>query len=763
MMREPGTILTRSESLNSERDRAPSFSEVRRQGVSSLWDQARAYLVEHHERLESVREDSSLGKRYGEGVVRSKIDLCAENLTKCTDAYIDRRLVTGRGVSLEKTRMRLAELIRGRLRATQEKKVKKIVKLLKKLELRIELGLGDGHQGVQRAHVRQQLDFERGKLAALPPGAIPKDADEVLLLEEASQEYALVALDEKIAQGLIDPESINAEMMLELDLQDMPEQRVRTVDEAIRAAHDETRVFVEKGFISEREARIMVEYGERYAKRFVRAFQEHFGSVSRTAQELYEVLRDNVRKVAYQTKVDKQTLTGSDHGVRHIYEGNTHFAEEIMESLRDQGKGVDFKSRDEILIRQIIIDHDMGYTTRAARTMEGAGAAKDHPCIGCRYIEANRGYYERKFGKHGYEVARDVLLNHSYPSSKYTKERPKSTADRSLTYNRQLIRSVVSTVDSLGVTSETKAMDLFRHPEAIDILQNVKLYADTHGNVVDEKALRGFKDQLLRFTERLVSAGTISQERQRAYQRAIENKFDAKIVNKTLGQYAGIVRAVRVVKDEKSGELVPEVRMDVSRLQALVGESFGDPTSLAGFKKALEAFGMDAEGLKRLVAKVEQLRSESKPGKVTPNRDRARFVTGRAVFLLGARETTGLRDEREREHTAIIERFEAFRRESVRDRITELFDAIRDLKKPRSTDVVRRYVGTLQGLFDTKDNTERDRLMNVGRAILKHADEDDILDLLQEETRTFVSKSERKRLAAHEGRGSEQKFENPFG
>ena len=126
-----------------------------------------------------------------------------------------------------------------------------------------------------------------------------------------------------------------------------------------------------------------------------------------------------------------------------------------MASMKDV-ESIDFKPQDEVLIRQIIIDHDIGYTTEAAQAKGGFEASKDHPCAGCDFVESNKDYYVQMYGTEGYDIIRDVVLNHSYAQSEYQGLRPDAASDE-VTYNRDLIRSVVSTVDAMGVTSETKS------------------------------------------------------------------------------------------------------------------------------------------------------------------------------------------------------------------------------------------------------------------------------------------------------------------
>lgn len=715
--------------------------EYERKGFTSLWDQAQTYLAIHGERLNAQRKDVALGKNYGESVVRSKVRLCAEHFNDCADAYLKRRKTTKRELDSKKTRERLQQLVQGRLYEAKSQVVKKLAKQIKQQEMRRELNLLNDDASPAIEELRQQLIKERADLEILPIGQPARDAADHVLLEEATQEYALRLLDQKVYDGHIDPEALNAQMWKELDLAVMPERLIRSTSEAVAAMHEEVAVFEQKGYINAQEARTIIAYGDRYAREFIEGYQKYLKK-DQLPRELYQVLRDNARKVAYQTTIDKRTLAGSDHGVRHIYEGNTHFAEQLMTSLEGM-KDIDLKQRDKVLIRQIIIDHDMGYTTAAAQSKDGGDAAKDHPCIGCRYVESNRSYYEQKFGKHGYDVIRDVLLNHSYPSSKYLKKRP----DGTMTYNRHLIRSVVSTVDSLSTTSETKAMELFRFPETIHVLQNVRLYADAHDGVIDDQAMTEFKQDLQTCVDKLVDQKKVSPERAAAYREAIDRSFTARTVKKTFGQYSGVIHNIRLVKSSDGKEWVPEVRMNLSRLQALVAEAFGDTVSLAGFKKAMEAFGLSADELKRLGKIVGKLRREKNPFKRNEMLQELRFVTDRAQFLIGEQETTGLPDEREQEHQTLIESFEHFHQEAARDNINALFDRIRGLKKPRDASQVQDVFENLQTILETDRQAEIEQIRHIADGIQRYLPDNDALEILQSEAKRLLSKRERRRIS----------------
>jgi hypothetical protein len=109
-------------------------------------------------------------------------------------------------------------------------------------------------------------------------------------------------------------------------------------------------------------------------------------------KEVLELALDNSRKLAYQTAKDKEVFSGSDHGTKHLLEGNMDLANQMIGALESQG--VTVSPLDKVLIHQVIIDHDIGYTVDPAQT--SFDASKDHPLFSAAYIESHQGDYERK-------------------------------------------------------------------------------------------------------------------------------------------------------------------------------------------------------------------------------------------------------------------------------------------------------------------------------------------------------------------------------
>lgn len=689
----------------------------------SIWENAKAWREANKDKVEKIRGKRNNGEQlteeYGKkGVVDSKRSTCQGNPDACLSAYTARLNETGRTLSAAET-------------------------------TRLQTMLKDG-------------------------GGF-KTAREEVLFEEATQEIALEKYQERIEAGevVLSGEAIAADMLSDLQLEASPEIEVGTLEEGKEAVRAELREFLEKGFINESEMALIIrtveKFGDVYASAFAgKRFKEgEIMSAESLTQHAFEAMRDNARKIAFQTKKDKEVFSGSDHGTRHICEGCTHLSEQMMQSLAKLEK-VDFKEQDEVLIRQAIIDHDIGYTTDAAQAKGGFAASKDHPCAGCDFIEKNKEYYVQKFGEEGYETMRDVVLNHSYAQSEYTagREDVKNEDGQSdngvITYNRELIRSVVSSVDTMGVTSETKSMDFFRYPESIDILHDVKLYAETHDGEVDDEATARFKEALNEVVQKLVDSGRIQEERAKGYRSAIENQFNKVTAEITLGQFTGVVREMRAV-ETADGKIIPEISMEMSRLAAIVGDTFGEETAIKGFNKAMNDFGLSKGQQEVFGETVAALKTEKDPDarkklirKLTfnPGADETRL---RARFVIGQQEATGLPgetallpDAREQELQGITERFDVFQKETIRSKIRKGFEGLRETSPDKRTqEMVLELRENLRKLFDL-DDEETLKLASLNDRLQAGYQDNKTLDGVEKDYKQFKSTKEKERLKRYE-------------
>lgn len=475
----------------------------------------------------------------------------------------------------------------------------------KTAEIKARVGLKDTYTPEQLNELRTKTkdDYGEGLVSKFHKGA------ETLADHERAQWEAYKALDKKIEAGVVKPDSITSDMLNRLELRNKPEVVIESVEQIAEQIASELKELTKKGFIKEDEARLIQVEAEKFAEIYKKAFP------NADLQQVFEVTRDNARKLAYQTERDKQVFSGSDHGTKHILEGNMKMADRMIESLGDK-----VSVKDKILIRQIIIDHDLGYTVGVAQAKESFAASKDHPLFSAKFVEANKEYYKQMFGEDGYEMILEGILQHSYPKSEYG-----TPTDPEKGFNPDIIRSITSTVDALGVTAETKCPAFFRRPDVIKVLQKVKLYADTHEGKVDQEVLKMYKNQLRAIADKEPDA-----VRREGFYNAIENQFNPVTVEMTLGQYVGVLKDIKMT--EREGKIVPHISMEISRTQALLGDLFGDKISTQAFVKAMEDFGVSRDVMAKMAEVIRHIREAKTDEEKTTLKKKLTYSSDKAVF-----------------------------------------------------------------------------------------------------------------------------------
>jgi hypothetical protein len=169
---------------------------------------------------------------------------------------------------------------------------------------------------------------------------------------------------------------------------------------------------------------------------------------------------------------------------------------------------------------QIMIDHDLGYTLDAAKG--SFNAAKDHPLASAAYLEMG-GQNSGIFSPEEQAYMQEAVLKHSYP---FGLDQP---LDFSENNKGQAIANLISIVDAMGVTANTKCPALYR--EVLDRAALERL-AQSDGPAVMQE-LHGIIDQA-------VENGKISRDVAEGYHQALNydvSKFGAK--NMILPQFGG--------------------------------------------------------------------------------------------------------------------------------------------------------------------------------------------------------------------------------
>lgn len=535
-------------------------------------------------------------------------------------------------------------------------------------------------------------------------------------------------LEEKIRQGVVDPGAIGAEIidLLEVstDIPVIPEQLEQTEadQEILLTVFDEVDQCLKKELIAPTEAFLV----KAESVRFLELYRAGYPSMSHTT--CLELVRDNARKIVYQTARDKEVFSGSDHGTRHIIEGNIKFADQLTNSLEKQ-LGHPLSARDKVLIHQAIIDHDCGYSCGCAQAKRGFEASKDHPLFSTKFIDANMDYYREKFGAKGASTIRTAVLYHSYPISDYRIESSEDTA-----VNPNIVRSVMSTVDSLGVTAETKTPAFFRKPEAIRVLLRLQLALETSpekdakgSRVLSEHALNAFKNELSHVAEQEPNA-----RRREGFTRSINDFFSEYTAKTTLGHYTGLVKHVGV-EQLPNGSIVPKVEMSMSRIHALLGNMFGGAMETEAFVKTMQTFGLTKQSTERLGKTLEaQRKNKAATGETI------KIENERAVFEI----STNLSDAEARDFPAVLDVVQEAYALSVRLDVQETIHTLR--KQPEQADKIAGHLGEkMMGLFlesnDPRlDSDDIQRLHNILQHISDDPSEEHIRAL-----ETFTTNKER--------------------
>lgn len=537
------------------------------------------------------------------------------------------------------------------------------------------------------------------------------------LEHETAQAQAYQDLQGKIEAGLVDPSLIGTEICLKLGVLPEVESLPESYEEIPEKVNEEIKLFLDRGDLTQREFET--------AKREIREFSNLYAAAygKENIAGAFELVRDNARKLVYQNLADKAVFSGSDHGFRHIVDGNIRFAKQMIESLRQ--KGVTVSAKDEVIIHQVMIDHDLGYTTGAAQAPKGFEASKDHPLVSARFIEDNKDYYVDRFGQDGYLAIQDAVLNHSYPKLEYQ-------SDGQEVVHAGIIRGISSTVDSLGVTVETKTPEFFWNPSAMKVLLKIRLAMETSA---DGKVPPPFMDQYKKELSDIAFQET-NTDRRGDYNNAIENFFNEFTADNTLGHFTGVVRRVQVEEvpvdkvaegdhdsdshghegEDKKFRVV--VEMTPTEVYALLGNMFGDKLAVQSFAKVMKDLGLSSSQIDAYSRAGRKLKSRGESAKgfevISQN---ARVVLGSELLEnLNAEDIEGILDAEKIK--TIAEVFHGVEALSMRTEINELLDTVGE----RGTDVVPEIQARFESTLSSKMNASE--IIELNELLINLSDKD---------------------------------------
>ena len=531
---------------------------------------------------------------------------------------------------------------------------------------------------------------------------------------EKAQLKAYENLDKKIKSGAVRPDSIQSLLLSQMELRNKPEVNVDHVNRISGHIAGELKEFTTKGFIKKDEAELILREAETFTSIYTEAFPDA------EPKDVFTLVRDNARKLAFQTERDKHILAGSDHGTRHILEGNMKMADRMLERLGHRAT-----AKDKVLIHQIIIDHDLGYSVGVVKAQDCVEAINDHPLFSAKFVGENKDYYIQKFGSQGYEMIKNGILMHSYPKSEYN-----TPTDSEKGFNPDMIRSITSTVDALGVTAETKCPALFRDPQAIKVIQKMQLYAESHDGKIPPEVLSKYKNALKKIADREPDSA-----RRAGFNDAIESRLNTYdyIVQSTLGQYTGVLKDINLT--ERKGKIIPEIKMDISRSQALLGNIFGDNISTRAFVKVMEDLGVPGEKMGDMGKLIRQIKEAKTDEQKNVLMSRLRYESDKAVFEFGP-TFNEINPE-------VQKVFEELERISIRQEIKELSQKLTSEQARTPDNITKLMANFRSSIGEGTDKEDLIKLMEIQRELQNNIHNPSEFEVILKRLDSFTTRQER--------------------
>jgi hypothetical protein len=231
-----------------------------------------------------------------------------------------------------------------------------------------------------------------------------------------------------------------------------------------------------KGLYSQDEQRaVMAQVIDRALNCF-----EQMGLPEEQWRDATQLVRDNLIKIHHQQTQDHKMVTGSDHGVRHVIQSN------VAHTLNALDQAENVSPKEKLMAMQIMIDHDLGYTTDAAKG--SFKSAKDHPLASTAFMELGIAKPPLSiFNEQDQAFMQDAVLAHSYPFGLDKPFNFPAGDDGDAQKARQTaIAGIISVVDAMGVTGDRKCPAIFREAAFFDTLGTlVKLARDLEDGNID--------------------------------------------------------------------------------------------------------------------------------------------------------------------------------------------------------------------------------------------------------------------------------------
>jgi hypothetical protein len=294
-------------------------------------------------------------------------------------------------------------------------------------------------------------------------------------------------------------------------------------------------------------------------KQVIERALEYAKAANVDVNDAMQLVRDNLIKIHHQQTVDHEVVSGSDHGVRHVIQSN------VANTLNALDQVANVSPREKLMAMQIMIDHDLGYTTDAARG--DLGASKDHPLASTAYMELG-GQNSSVFTPEEQAFMRDAVLKHSYPFGLDQPFNFPAGDDADAQRARQTaIAGIVSVVDAMGTTQDTKCPAIFREDPCLAILKKL-----AHRDINDNEA----KQQM----HAAIDADTsISQDVKAGYHLAVDYDVNKTGAGMIMPQFGGTLNSTSM------NQGVLSINMQISQDIADLATVVGDQNAIKAFNK----------------------------------------------------------------------------------------------------------------------------------------------------------------------------------
>jgi hypothetical protein len=262
-----------------------------------------------------------------------------------------------------------------------------------------------------------------------------------------------------------------------------------------------------------------------------------------SSDRIFALTQENIQKAVFQNIADKGLLSGSDHGILHVIQGDALTAFSIIDQYIalwtcSKKQGMQLKA----MVGQMIVDHDIWYNMKSfeksiTNSPDGSydkntffGMTKDHPIFSRMRVDTHSASYEWVFGKQNLDAMKIAMLDHSdVHSVDFSAAMHNLASNPGDTVNLQnLLQMLISTPDCLWVTHVDKLHKMSSYPEITEILVKfigVQKLAATKPELAS-KLYGSIKTELNSAILQLKMSGKIDQETANLYNNAIEKGID---------------------------------------------------------------------------------------------------------------------------------------------------------------------------------------------------------------------------------------------